>query len=402
LTEIVSWGVLYYAFPVLSSTITADTGWSSTSITAIFSAALVVAGATGIAVGRAMHAHGPRWLMTGGSVVAVCSVLLIASARSLWLYAAGWLAGAAMSCVLYAPAFAAVTVWFGPRRVRALTAITLVAGLASTVFAPLTALLNEHLSWRGVYLVLAVVLGVVTIPAHLVGLRPAWHRHEPGSRVVVEPGAEPAGLHEPQHDVESRPVRRSEFWLLAAAFTAAAVCFYATVINLVPLLHERGYSGPAASWVLGIGGIGQVVGRLGNAALARRTRLATRTVAVFAAGAVTTALFAAVPAPYVLLVAVSLLASNARGLSTLLAATAVSDRWGVARYARLNGMFNAPMMAGRPRSRRSSARVWPTRAVRAWHGRVTVDQQSGYLSARHARRCRHLRPCPKGGDRPSR
>jgi hypothetical protein len=83
LTEIVSWGVLYYAFPVLSSTITADTGWSSTSITAIFSAALVVAGGTGIAVGRAMHAHGPRWLMTGGSVVAVCSVLLIASARSL-------------------------------------------------------------------------------------------------------------------------------------------------------------------------------------------------------------------------------------------------------------------------------------------------------------------------------
>ena len=59
----------------------------------------------------------------------------------------------------------------------------------------------------------------------------------------------------------------------------------------------------------------------------------------------TTALFAAVPAPYVLLVAVSLLASNARGLSTLLAATAVSGRWGVARYARLNGMFNAPMMA---------------------------------------------------------
>jgi hypothetical protein len=48
-------------------------------------------------------------------------------------------------------------------------------------------------------------------------------------------------------------------------------------------------------------------------------------------------------------------------------------------------------------------RIWnPTGswAVRAWHGRVTVDQQSGYLSARHARRCRHLRRCRKGRDRP--
>jgi hypothetical protein len=44
LTETVSYGVLYYAFPVLAGSITADTGWSSTAITAVFSAALVVSG----------------------------------------------------------------------------------------------------------------------------------------------------------------------------------------------------------------------------------------------------------------------------------------------------------------------------------------------------------------------
>jgi MFS family permease len=42
---------------------------------------------------------------------------------------------------------------------------------------------------------------------------------------------------------------------------------------------------------------------------------------------------------------VSLLAGNARGLATLLSATAVADRWGTARYARLNGIFNAPLIA---------------------------------------------------------
>jgi hypothetical protein len=37
-TQIVSWGVLYYAFPVLAPSIAADTGWSVSAVTAAFSA----------------------------------------------------------------------------------------------------------------------------------------------------------------------------------------------------------------------------------------------------------------------------------------------------------------------------------------------------------------------------
>ena len=55
---------------------------------------------------------------------------------------------AAMSAVLYTPAFTAVTRWGGARALRGLTAVTLVAGLASTVFAPLTAVLEHALGWR--------------------------------------------------------------------------------------------------------------------------------------------------------------------------------------------------------------------------------------------------------------
>ena len=79
-----------------------------------------------------------------------------------------------MSGTLYPPAFAALTRWYGPRRVRALTILTLAGGLASTIFAPITALLAGPLGWRGTYLALAIVLAVVTIPAHLVGLNRAW------------------------------------------------------------------------------------------------------------------------------------------------------------------------------------------------------------------------------------
>ena len=78
-----------------------------------------------------------------------------------------------MAATFYQPAFAALTRWWGPDHVRALTVVTLAGGLASTVFAPLTAALADHLSWRHTYLVLAVILAAVTIPAHALALRAA-------------------------------------------------------------------------------------------------------------------------------------------------------------------------------------------------------------------------------------
>ena len=40
-TEITSWGVLYYAFTVMSGDISADKGWSAPAVTGAFSAGLV-------------------------------------------------------------------------------------------------------------------------------------------------------------------------------------------------------------------------------------------------------------------------------------------------------------------------------------------------------------------------
>ena len=63
-TEITSWGVLYYAFTVLSQQISTDTGWSAPAVTAAFSAGLVTSAVVGIPVGRCLDRVGPRWIMT--------------------------------------------------------------------------------------------------------------------------------------------------------------------------------------------------------------------------------------------------------------------------------------------------------------------------------------------------
>ena len=332
LTEIVSWGVLYYAFAVLGHTIAEDTGWSLARLTALFSAALIVSGGVGIYAGRIIHRHGPRWVMTIGSLLAAVALVIIASAPNQLVFAVGWIvAGVAMAGVLYAPAFAAITMWFGSDRVRALTAVTLVAGLASTVFAPLTAALADQLSWRTTYLVLAAVLAVLTIAPHAIFLRPAWPK----------PREDEADA----HGDTSGGRRPHGFWTLTIAYSAMSICAYAGIINLVPLLNERGYTGTEAAWALGIGGFGQVIGRLGYARLAARVDLVPRTVAIFGVSALCTGVLAIVPGPYLVVVAASLIAGYTRGLATLLGATAISDRWGIDNYARLNGIFSGPLMA---------------------------------------------------------
>ncbi|MEV0698261.1 MFS transporter [Saccharopolyspora sp. NPDC050389] len=329
-TEITSWGVLFYAFPVLAPAISADTGWSVAVLTAAFSACQIVAALTGVLVGRWLDRSGPRPVMTAGSVLAVPALIGVAAAPNLACYFGAWLVvGIAASGTLYPPAFAALTRWWGSRRVAALTAVTLAGGLASTVFAPLTALLNARLDWRTTVVVLAVIFGLITIPAHALGLRGEWPR-------VAR--AEQARQGDPGAVARSRA-----FIVLAAAMSLGAFALYAVVVNLVPLLLERGQSTGLAAVALGLGGVGQVCGRLGYGRLSRNTTARGRMAIVIAAGAATTGLLAVIPGPAALLIAAAVLAGSTRGMFTLLQATAISDRWGAAQFGRLNGMLSAPV-----------------------------------------------------------
>lgn len=325
--------MLYYAFPVLAPSISDDTGWPVSAVTAAFSAGLVVSALVGIPVGRVLDRHGPRWPMTAASALGVPAVACVATAGSFWLFAAAWLlVGVAQAGTLYPPAFAALTRWWAGDRVRALTSLTLVGGLASTVFAPLTAALLGAFGWRGTYLVLAAVLLAVTVPAHLFGLRGPWPEAVPTDPAVTGPaGPDPAAI------ARSRP-----FLLLTAAVCLGAFTSFAVTVNQVPLLLGRGLSTEAAAWALGLGGVGQVAGRLFYPGLAARTGVRGRAALVLGGLAAATALLAVLPGPAWLLVLAAVGAGLARGIFTLLQATALSDRWSPEVYGRLNGLLQAP------------------------------------------------------------
>src|SRR5918912_2574974 len=171
-TETISWGVLFYAFSVFLAPMERELGWSRGAMTGAFSVALLLAGLAAVPIGRWLDRHGPRLLMTAGSCLASLLVLAWAAVTELGPFYLVWAGiGLTMAAVLYDPAFATVTVWFERQRVRALTAITLMAGLASTIFIPLAGWLVVTLGWREALLVLAAVLAIGTIPPHALVLR---------------------------------------------------------------------------------------------------------------------------------------------------------------------------------------------------------------------------------------
>lgn len=332
-----SWGLLYYSLPVAVPPIADDTGWSHTAITAALTFGLIVSAIAGLRVGKLLNVNGPRRLMTLGSLIGVVALLLVAwSPNLVWFYIAWLIAGLAQSAVLYPPAFAVITRWYGPQRIRPLTTLTLVAGFASTIFAPIVAYLIDQFGWRVSYVIMAVILGVITVPLHIFFLNGRW------TDTTTSPTREQT--HKTKREV--RAVTHSpRFIVLAVVMAAAAYALFAVTINIVPLLLERGLPYSTAAVALGLVGAGQVIGRLGYAPLARKTTPPQRMVLIYGAGAISLVAVAVIPEPAWLLISLAVLAGAARGCHTLLQATAAADRWGTTNFAHINATLSAPMTA---------------------------------------------------------
>jgi predicted MFS family arabinose efflux permease len=345
ITETVSWGILYYAFAVFLVPMQRELGWSTPQITGAYSLALVVTMVLSPPVGRWLDRAGPRVPMTLGSILG--TVLLVAWARveTLPAFYVIWAGlGAALALTLYAPAFAVASAWFVRGRTRALLILTTVAGLASTIFLPLAGWLTERHGWRDALIVLALILGVLTIPAHALVLR-----RRPEDLGLLPDGAAPdPGRPPPAPERVSfhRALRDPAYWWLNFAFFLGMTAAVAIGVYLIPILLERGESLARATFITGLIGAAQVLGRVIVTALDRRVPEAAVGIAVFALQAVALAVILVSSGLAALLLAVGLLGAG-RGGATLLRATLVADRYGRANFAAISGIPAAAQMAAR-------------------------------------------------------
>jgi MFS family permease len=319
-TETVSWGVLYYAFAVFLLPMQRELGFSAAQLTGAFSLALLVSAVVGIGVGRYLDHRGPRGLMTVGSVAGTVLVVLWSRVHGLVAFYALWIAiGVVMATVLYEPAFTVVAKWFRDAHVRrrALTAVTLVAALASFIFLPLAQALIDAHGWRHALVILAVILAVVTIPLHALVLRaPQDTRDEDQTATSVAAG---------------EALRSRGFWLLSAAFFLATLTGIAMTVQAIPFLLERGYTTGFAAFAVGLIGISQIPGRLLFAPMAARLPRTYATASVFALVACGIVLIVGVHGTAAVLAGFVLLGMG-NGMTTLARATGMADLYGQRAY----------------------------------------------------------------------
>ena len=320
-TETVSWGILYYAFAVFLLPMQHELGYSAAQLTGAFSLALLVSAVAGIAVGRHLDRRSPRGVMTVGSIAGVALVFAWSQVEGLAAFYVLWVAiGIVMATVLYEPAFTVLAKWFpeaGERR-RAMTTMTLAGALASFIFLPFAQALIDGYGWRDALVVLAVVLGLVTVPLHGLTLRQA-----------PEPTTGPDSAHV---SFGARAALRSiPFWMLSGAFFLATGAAIAFTVQGIPFLLERGYSASFAAFSIGLIGISQIPGRLLFAPIAERLPAPWGTVALFVLIASGIALIVGVDSIAAVLLGLVLLGMG-NGMATLARATVIADRYGSASY----------------------------------------------------------------------
>ncbi len=330
-TEVVSWGILYYGFPVLLRPMEADLGWSRVEITGAFSVGMGVAALAALPVGRWIDRHGARALMTAGSCLGTAHLLVWSRVESLpALYAVWCLMGLALAATLYEPAFAAVVGWFATRgRDKALLTVTLAGALASTIFMPLEAWLVGRLGWRGALVALAVTLAVITIPLHALLLRPAPRRAPP------TPGDERREARVPGLTLGAS-ARMAVFWVLAAAFFVGGFTTNTVTVHLIPYLSDRGYSPTVAAVMIGWMGAMQLPARLVFAPIAARFGHRAVTGVIFFVQAVSLAQLA-LAARLPTLVPMVVMLGAANGMATLARATIIAEIFGPRHYGSISG-----------------------------------------------------------------
>jgi MFS family permease len=347
--ETIIWAGVFYIFPALLAHWEADLGWSKTTLSGAFTASLITSALCAPIAGRLIDAGYGRLLLTGGAACAGVLIGLVSLVQVSWQFYALWIAlGACMACALYEPCFAFLTRTRGGDARRAITRITLIAGLAGTVSFPTANLLAELYGWRSATTAFALAILLIALPLFRYGTRPVA-ANEPASSA-------PSGS---SNDEGLRAaMRRPTFWLLAVAFSMIALTHGILITHLLPMLDERGVSTSVA--VLVASGIGpmQVAGRVAMMAMERHVSMNTVCAVSFVFMlAAATALIGAGAIP-LLLVAFVVLQGSGYGVTSITRPVVTANLLGRTGFGAISGALALPFMGATAISPTLAAAIW--------------------------------------------
>ncbi len=283
-------------------------------------------------------------MLSAGPIVGALGFFIWSQATAPATFYGAWaLLGAAMAMCMYDPAFSVLTKRFPDRFAQGITALTLVAGFASTLAFPASVWLIAHCEWRGALQIIGAVLVFGVAPLH------AW-----ALRGTPEPALAPPAREAQPETTLHKALRESRFWLLTAAFTLYAFAAVATWAHIMPAFAAKGLSETQAVAVIVWFGPAQVAGRVIYLAFGRGLPIRTLGLLVLGGIPLSLAIFAA-STQMTGFIVFALLFGVANGLVTILRGIIVPRTFGHAHVGRISGAMNAISLLARAAAPLASA-----------------------------------------------
>lgn len=331
-SQLVCWGTTYYLVGGFEGEMAADLGRSETFVQAGFSLALLVMALASPVTGNLIDRLGGRAVMSAGSLLAAVGCLALAASHAPLPYFASWVVlGVAMRLTLYEAAFATLARIGGPHARLAMAQVTLLGGLASTVFWPLGHAMAGQVGWR------AAVVVYAGFAASTVGLHAALPQDRYSGGVAARPPT--AARH------TARPGDALGAALYATTAMVLAFLNSGMSAHMIGILGGLGLGSAAAVSVASLRGVGQSTARLGDVLFGRRVHPFDLNLA--ATAAMPLAFVAAFWSGDLFAVAVVFAAvfGATNGLSTITRGTVPLLLFDVERYGAITGRLLAPSFA---------------------------------------------------------
>lgn len=328
--QLISWGTLYYGITFLAGPIRHETSWSLGLIFGAFSAGLLLAAAITPTVGRFLHRHGGRTVMSAGSLLAAIALVLVASSNNFLLFQIGWLlAGIAMAMTLYEAAFSTLREISVTDFRRGVGVITIVGGFASTLYWPLTHWLADELGWRATLLVYAGMHLLICFPLHLsLGHKPL------AAQVQTREEALPI-------------VGKRQIALLAMPFALAALVTAAISSHAGLVMTEKQVPVWLGMAALALIGPMQVAGRVVELSVAHRISPMRAGMIALVALAASLLLAQLMEYYYWLALGFAIVYGASNGVMTVVRGTILHELFDRESYALMQGMLSAPALFAR-------------------------------------------------------
>ncbi|PWC53801.1 MFS transporter [Azospirillum sp. TSO22-1] len=345
--QIVSWGTLYYSFPLMAGPMAQEFGLSKPEVYGAATVGLAAASLAAYPVGAAIDRGHGRAVMAAGSGLASLLLLVWALLPASWaLYPLFVGIGLAQAMTLYEPAFAVVARRYGAGVRAGITTLTLWGGFASTVFVPVIQLLLDQVGWRPALAVLALANLMFGMVPHLAVIDRGTDAPAPSTGPMA--GRTAIGW----------ALRRPAFWGLLVAFTVYYGTFSALTFHLYPLLIERGFDAVTVVGAIAIIGPSQVAGRVAVWLFAaRRSIRAVGSITVLGFPAALL-LFWALPPGFVSLAVFATVYGAANGIMTIVRGLAVPEMLTRDAYGAINGALAVPATAAKAAAPVLAAALW--------------------------------------------